>query len=484
MPAAQRLVLALCLFLCACSIGAAQPEADPAPQPDAGADPPRWGPALVEGVPHVRQRPDFCGEACVAMAMQGLGHDVDQDMVFAASGVDPALGRGVWTPELKRALEHLGFDPGPVWERIEAEPSAADLDRAWSALHADLEQGVPSIVCMHYDDPPMDSEHFRLVLGYDHATDEVLYHEPAEDDGAWRRMQRERFLALWPLKGRQDWTLIRLRMAPEDLRPPLRADTHSAGDYAQHVRTLQGMLPAGFTVVVEPPFVVVGDEAPDVVRKRAASTVRTYSRALEQDFFERRPEAIYTIWLFANAESYYHHAEHLWGERPDTPYGYASDDDKALVMNIATGGGTLVHEIVHPYVHADFPACPQWLNEGLASLFEHVSLQDGHITGHTNWRLHGLQEAIELDAVPSFRWLMEQSFDQFYRQDPGTNYAQSRYLCQYLQEKGLLREYYKEVRENQASDPTGYDTFTRILDIEDQAVFEAEWEAWVKKLER
>lgn len=418
------------------------------------------------------------------MALRGLGHDVDQDMVFALTGVDPALGRGAWTPELKRAVEQLGFEPGPVWYRYDAKPDATELDAAWSALHSDLAAGIPSIVCMHYDDRPRTTEHFRLVLGYDPATDEVLYHEPAEENGAFRRMDRSLFLSLWPLEGRGDWTLIRLRLDPQDLRPPLREGHHSAGDYVQHVRTLrETILPEGFTVVVEPPFVVVGDEEPEKVRARAAWTVRTYSQALERDFFATAPPDIYTIWLFGSADSYYRHAEAIWGERPSTPYGYASDDHKALVMNIATGGGTLVHEIVHPYVYADFPDCPPWLNEGLASLFEHVSIEDGHIHGHTNWRLDGLQRAIDLDAVPSFRWLMERSFDQFYREDPGTNYAQSRYLCLYLQEKGLIREYYRKAKENHAGDPTGYVTLTQLLDIRDHAVFLEAWKAWVMQLE-
>ena len=39
-------------------------------------------------------------------------------------------------------------------------------------------------------------------------------------------------------------------------------------------------------------------------------------------------------------------------------------------MNIDTGGGTLVHEIVHPFIAANFPECPAWFNEGLASLYE------------------------------------------------------------------------------------------------------------------
>ena len=46
-------------------------------------------------------------------------------------------------------------------------------------------------------------------------------------------------------------------------------------------------------------------------------------------------------------------------------------------MNIATGGGTLVHEIVHPFVEANFPGCPTWFNEGLGSLYEQSAERKG-----------------------------------------------------------------------------------------------------------
>jgi hypothetical protein len=76
--------------------------------------------------------------------------------------------------------------------------------------------------------------------------------------------------------------------------------------------------------------------------------------------------------------------------KPTTPYGYYSSTHKALVMNISTGGGTLVHEIVHPFIEANFPNCPAWLNEGLGSLYEQCGEVDGHIHGYTNWRLPGI----------------------------------------------------------------------------------------------
>ncbi|MFH1462835.1 MAG: C39 family peptidase [Pseudomonadota bacterium] len=475
MSAARLLVLALLASACRAASAPAEP-ALVEPPPAEAAQP--WPSVLLDAAPHVRQEPDFCGEACVEMALRGMGHDLDQDAVFALTGVDPALGRGAWTPELAHALEALGFDVGPVWTNFDHEPTPDELDVAWSALHVDLIAGIPSIVCTRTTPHPRSSEHFRLILGYDAATDEVVYHEPAEDDGAFRRMRRRDLYAAWPLHGRAGATLIRLRLAPGELHLPARSSGRSPADYAQHVLALREHLPAGFTVAVEPPFVVVGDEDPERVRARAEGTVRAFARGLERDFFAQPPAEIFTIWLFKDDASYRRHTRELWREDPDTPYGYATEDGNRLVMNIATGGGTLVHELVHAYIHTDFPGCPPWLDEGLASLFEHVSLQDGHPVGHTNWRLDGLLRAIEVGAVPSLRWLTSQSSRQFYLEDPGTNYAQSRYLCQYAQERGVLRDLYRQARERHAADPTGYATLTEVLGIHDHAAFLERWQAW------
>ena len=59
------------------------------------------------------------------------------------------------------------------------------------------------------------------------------------------------------------------------------------------------------------------------------------------------------------------------------------------------GGGTLVHEIVHPFMRANFPACPAWFNEGLASLYEQSAEKDGHIRGLINWRYTALEKAVK-----------------------------------------------------------------------------------------
>jgi hypothetical protein len=148
-------------------------------------------------------------------------------------------------------------------------------------------------------------------------------------------------------------------------------------------------------------------------------------------------------------------------------------------MNIATGGGTLVHEIVHPFMRANFPQCPAWFNEGLGSLYEQSSSRDGHIIGLTNWRLPALQEAIRAKKVPSFQALTATSSAEFYDQDPGTNYAQARYLAYYLQEQGLLGRFYREFRASAATDPTGYATLRSVLGSPDMGAFQKRWESFV-----
>ena len=439
---------------------------------------------LIKGVPHVKQKPDFCGEACAAMWLNKLGHKGDQDWVYDQAGVDPRVARGAYTPELARALQAIGFDIGPVLYKVRAGRAAAELNALWLKLRGDLAKGVPSIVCMSYDDKPRATEHFRLVLGHDPATDEVIYHEPAVPGGAYRRMKRSKFLSLWPLKySAKVWTVIRFRLKPGRLKPFRKPDTFTAADYCQHIMKLKKKIPAkGFHIIVQPPFVVIGDESLRMVRVRAESTVKWSVDRLKALYFRKNPAEILDIWLFKDKASYRKHTRLIFNDNPHTPFGYYSPAHKALVMNISTGGGTLVHEIVHPFVAANFPECPAWFNEGLASLYEQCGLRSGRIWGFTNWRLAGLQRAIRRGRVPSFKTLCSTTTRQFYNEDPGTNYGQARYLCYYLQSKGLLVKYFHAFRRNAAKDPTGYKTLMKVLGVKDMPAFKKRWEKWTLKL--
>ena len=66
----------------------------------------------ITGIPHVKQKPDFCGEACAEMWLKKRKATVDQDYVFDQSGLDPLLARGCYTKELATALRQMGFQVG------------------------------------------------------------------------------------------------------------------------------------------------------------------------------------------------------------------------------------------------------------------------------------------------------------------------------------------------------------------------------------
>ena len=73
--------------------------------------------------------------------------------------------------------------------------------------------------------------------------------------------------------------------------------------------------------------------------------------------------------------------------------------------------------------------------------------------------------------------------NEFYETSRGDSYAQSRYLCLWLQEKGKLRDYYRRFLAARKKDETGYETLVDILGAKDMAAFQKRWQAWVMTLE-
>lgn len=440
----------------------------------------------LEGFPFVQQKPDFCGEADVEMAMRRVGRQVTQDDVFNVSGLDPLKGRGVWADSLRDALKALGVDPGQTWYRVNPARAETELTAQWAALHEDLVKGTPSIVCMHYDASPNTTEHFRLITGYDAAKDEVIYQEPAEADGANRRMARATFLSLWPFKpSKEKWTVIRLRLdIPKDGPAPPAVSSPTPAEVAQHVMKLKETLPAGFTLSWEKPFLVVGNEAPDKVRSRGKDVVRWTRDLLLKDFFAKAPEHLEEVWVFKDAKSYEDSSRALFNTEPSTPYGFYLAERRAMVMNIKPGYGTLTHELVHPFMEANWPNHPAWLNEGLGSLFEFPGERDGHFIGQLNWRLPGLQAALrEKNGVPKFSALIRTTESEFYADETGVHYAMARYLCYWLQEKGLLIKFVQRAHALKEKDNTGWKALEEVLGA-DPDTFQKDWEKFVLGLKR
>jgi len=54
----------------------------------------------------------------------------------------------------------------------------------------------------------------------------------------------------------------------------LRAEERMTAVWSNHLAELNQRVPAGVVVVVQPPFVVIGDESPRIVWSRATNTVK------------------------------------------------------------------------------------------------------------------------------------------------------------------------------------------------------------------
>ena len=236
-----------------------------------------------------------------------------------------------------------------------------------------------------------------------------------------------------------------------------------------------------FNYLVAGPFVIAGDGSAAKLARYRDNTVLAAARALKATYFDADPTEPVLILLFERAGPYKRLAK-KWFNDDDVPhFGFFRRSDRVMLMNVGTGTGTLVHELVHALMAPDFPDVPDWFYEGLASLYEQCSLSGDTISGHENWRLPDLQDAIRAKRLRPLSEMIQAP--QFYEEKlVGLNYAHSRYLMLYLQEKGLLKDYYRLFREGVKNDPTGLATLKQVLKTDDLADFDAAWRRWVLTL--
>lgn len=229
------------------------------------------------------------------------------------------------------------------------------------------------------------------------------------------------------------------------------------------------------------PYVITGNLNQAELEHWKSRVQRTQA-AIKRMYFKQDPSDVVQIWLFKDEGSFFQYNKALWNASPGTSFGYYLPQQKRMMMNIASGGGTLTHELVHPYIEANFPQSPLWFNEGLASLYEQSYYKGGKVYGAPNWRLRGLQAVIRADSMPSLMTMMKTNRNQFLGGNREVYYAQARYLMLYLQSRGLLERYYSQFTKNVASDPTGIATLLRLTNSQSMQQLEKNWLSYIGKL--
>jgi hypothetical protein len=276
-------------------------------------------------------------------------------------------------------------------------------------------------------------------------------------------------LALW-------WWLGVFGAAPHD---ELKADLA--------LRSAEARQELGQSTAVEPVEQVFLLVTPGV-RAHSAGTISLTKRVLQAYFngrFGRPPERAVSVYLFRDARSYEQYCQTRWAQACASPYGFYRRDERRIVMNAGLGIGTLTHELVHPIVETDFPEAPEWLNEGIASLFEAFSLPSaGEVHGVKNWRHPRLLQALrspEERRKASLPSLFSLSDSAFRDANEDLHYATARYLCQWLDQRGQLWPFYQRFRDGHEADPRGEEAFQAVTGKTVAAASE-EWVRWVKRL--
>jgi hypothetical protein len=281
---------------------------------------------------------------------------------------------------------------------------------------------------------------------------------------------------------------LRTALRPTDglrLPPPARPDARTLEVSCQKiVEELRPRLGRECQIVVHAPFVLAGDLSQEELDNWYAHTIGPASRAMASCYFPTMPDKPITVLLFSGEEPYVHYARELFNEEGISIYGYYKRRNRVLLMNISTGGGTLVHELTHALVDFDLPDMPDWLNEGIASLHEqcHIREDESGIDGLENWRLPGLQEAIQRQRLRSLESLAGD--DDFRTTNVGLNYAQARYFVLYLQRQGLLEDFVRRLRRNLKDDPLALETVLATFPNKSWAEIDAAFQQWALELKR
>ena len=148
--------------------------------------------------------------------------------------------------------------------------------------------------------------------------------------------------------------------------------------------------------------------------------------------------------------------------------GYYNPSDNLIMATSGRAGyGTLLHEMVHALMKADFPDAPAWLNEGLASLYERSQWRGHKLYGLPNWRMDGMREA----HVSTLSQLSEEASGVGMH---GREIAEYRLLLLFMDQRDLLGDLYRMVKQ-------GGPNFSLKQAIQQMDLTEADWRQFLKE---
>ena len=233
------------------------------------------------------------------------------------------------------------------------------------------------------------------------------------------------------------------------------------------------------TTLVRAPFVIQSDLPATELAKLHAESIQPLAEALWRTYFDRQPEEPLVLLLCSNESLYRDLAQQFDGYDPIAYDGYFQRGERRLMLNLASGEGTLAHELCHALAAVDAPHLPEWFDEGLAALHEQIRFSDDRLLvwGEPNWRCRIVQNALAAGSLPRIADFV--SRESFRGDDEGLNYAFARSLCLFLQERGLLAHYVRKLRCGPPDSSRGLVPLQRLLGVATPAAVDTAFQNWL-----
>src|SRR5438874_2080217 len=104
------------------------------------------------------------------------------------------------------------------------------------------------------------------------------------------------------------------------------------------------------------PWVIATDMDANDAKRIVDGCILHCAAGIQRQLFTRTPRSTPAkVYLFKDGGSYNAWNKKLFNEKPISIFGYYQRANNSLVMNIGTGGGTLIHEMIHAMAETDFP---------------------------------------------------------------------------------------------------------------------------------
>ncbi len=234
-----------------------------------------------------------------------------------------------------------------------------------------------------------------------------------------------------------------------------------------------------------------------------SETLENYITFLSKEYGFTDFKNYITIYLVPSVADFRQLAKKIHGlDVSQATIGYAFREDLSVVGVIPGKTiGTLLHELFHLAVRQDFGDIPQWLDEGIASLYEVSSAEGISFRGKPNWRGRVLKDLWnhrptlqELVSSPWFPFDLPEIYDNHTGDKPSVrkqaaHMAMARYFVLYLQEKKKLNDVFTRVRDT-SIDNIGTDARKHAIKIIEDSIGQplasvhADFEKWFRDVSK